>query len=205
MPEDEFIPTRESLLIRLKNWDDQEGWRDFFNTYWKLIYSSAIKSGLNSAEAQDVVQDTVIAIAKKMQDFKYDPAVDSFKGWLLYLTRKRIALEYRRRERQRASAQREQPEWMVEAEQLPDPAGVDLEAHWEKEWESTLWDSAIAKIKNEVSQKQFQMFSLYVIKERPAAEVAKTLGVAVAQIYLSKHRVSALLTKELARLRKTGI
>ena len=35
---DEFIPTRRSLLSRLKNWDDQDSWRDFFNTYWKLIY-----------------------------------------------------------------------------------------------------------------------------------------------------------------------
>src|SRR5437773_9325972 len=72
--------------------EDQESWRDFFNTYWKLIYATAIKAGLNDAEAQDVVQDTVIAVAKKIEDFKYDPALDSFKGWLLYLTRKRIAL-----------------------------------------------------------------------------------------------------------------
>ena len=78
----EFIPTRQSLLSRLKSWDDQESWRDFFNTYWKLIYGAAVKSGLNDAEAQDVVQDTVITVAKKMEDFKYDPAVDSFKGWL---------------------------------------------------------------------------------------------------------------------------
>jgi len=33
---DEFIPTRSSLLSRLKRWDDQEGWRDFFDTYWKV-------------------------------------------------------------------------------------------------------------------------------------------------------------------------
>ena len=60
--------------------------------YWRLIYSAAVKSGLSDAEAQEVVQDTVITVAKKMEEFTYDPAVDSFKGWLLYLTRKRIAL-----------------------------------------------------------------------------------------------------------------
>src|ERR1041385_21142 len=94
-------PTRTSLLKRLKNWDDQEGWRDFFNTYWQLIYGAAIKSGLNDAEAQDVVQETIIVVAKKMEEFKYDPAVDSFKGWLFYLTRKRIASRYRKRQRER--------------------------------------------------------------------------------------------------------
>src|SRR2546423_750293 len=131
---DEFIPTRQSLLSRLKSWEDQESWRDFFNTYWKLIYGAALKSGLNDAEAQDVVQDTVITVAKKMEAFKYDPAVDSFKGWLLYWTRKRIALQYRRRERERGGAgQRpEVTEWTAEVEELPDPAGVNLESIWDE-------------------------------------------------------------------------
>ena len=109
MPEtrDDWLPTRTSLLHRLKQWEDQESWRDFFNTYWKLIYATAIKAGLNDAEAQDMVQDTVIAAAKKIEDFKYDPALDSFKGWLLYLTRKRIALHYRKRERDRGGPARD--------------------------------------------------------------------------------------------------
>ena len=97
----EYLPTRQSLLERLRRWDDQESWRDFFNLYWGLLYSAATKSGLSDSEAQDVVQDTIIQVAKKMGGFKYDPAVDSFKGWLLYLTRKRIALEYRKRARDR--------------------------------------------------------------------------------------------------------
>ena len=57
-------PTRYSLLSRLQNWDDQDSWRDFFDTYWRLIYSVAIKSGLTENEAQEVVQETVIAVAR---------------------------------------------------------------------------------------------------------------------------------------------
>src|SRR5262245_48540471 len=30
---DNWLPTRRSLLQRLKRWDDQESWRDFFDTY----------------------------------------------------------------------------------------------------------------------------------------------------------------------------
>src|SRR2546426_1573632 len=67
------------------------GWKDFFDTYWKLVYGVAIKSGLNDAEAQDVVQETVLSVAKKMHQFKYDPAAGSFKNWLLLITRRRIA------------------------------------------------------------------------------------------------------------------
>src|SRR5262245_16838946 len=79
---DEFIPTRHSLLSRLKNWDDQESWRDFFNTYWKLVYSVALRAGLADAEAQDVVQETIFSVAKQMRGFHYDPALGSFKSWL---------------------------------------------------------------------------------------------------------------------------
>ena len=61
MDEHKFIPTRRSLLSRLKDWDNQDSWRDFFNTYWRLIYEFAAKAGLDDADAQDVVQETVIS------------------------------------------------------------------------------------------------------------------------------------------------
>lgn len=204
MPEarDDWLPTRTSLLRRLKQWEDQESWRDFFNTYWKLIYGAAIKAGLNDAEAQDVVQDTVIAVAKKIEDFKYDPKVDSFKGWLLYLTRKRIALHYRKRERDRGgpACDSEVMVLAAELERIPDPAGVDFEAIWNEEWEKNLTDAALARVKQQVNAKHFQMFNFYVLKQWPVKEVAKTLDVTVAQVYLAKHRISALVKKEVKRL-----
>ena len=80
----DFLPTRRTLLSRLKKADDQAGWQEFFDTYWKLIYGVAIKAGLTDAEAQDAVQETVIAVSKHIGRFKYDPAQCSFKTWLLY-------------------------------------------------------------------------------------------------------------------------
>ncbi|MBI4663228.1 MAG: sigma-70 family RNA polymerase sigma factor [Verrucomicrobia bacterium] len=94
---EEFIPTRRSLLSRLKNWDDHESWRVFFDTYWKLIYGVALKAGLTAGEAEDVVQETVLTAAKTMGKFKYDPKVCSFKSWLMHLTRKRIADQFHKR------------------------------------------------------------------------------------------------------------
>jgi RNA polymerase sigma factor (sigma-70 family) len=205
MPEirDDFLPTRTSLLRHLKQWEDQESWRDFFDTYWKLIYGTAVKAGLNDAEAQDVVQDTVITVAKKIEGFKYDPAVDSFKGWLLYLTRKRVALHYRKRERDRGGPARDSDIGApLEIERLPDPAGTDFETIWNEEWERNLTDAALARVKQQVNPKQFQIFNFYVLKQWPVKEVAKTLGVTVAQIYLAKHRISALVQKEMKHLQK---
>ena len=51
-----WAPTRRSLVNRLRNRSDQESWREFFNTYWKLIYAVALKAGLTDQEAEDVVQ-----------------------------------------------------------------------------------------------------------------------------------------------------
>src|SRR2546427_181978 len=100
-PLDPFLPTRQSLLSRLKEWDDHESWRDFFDTYGRLIFGLAVKSGLTHTEAEDVVQETLLVVAKEMPDFKYDPARGSFKGWLLEITRRRIANQVRRRQKHR--------------------------------------------------------------------------------------------------------
>ena len=66
---DELVPTRRSLIERLRDLDDQPSWREFFDTYWKLIYAAAIQAGLSAQEAEDVVQETVIGVARKMPDF----------------------------------------------------------------------------------------------------------------------------------------
>ena len=98
---DELIPTRRSLLDRLRNWDDQASWKDFFETYWKLIYGVARKAGLSDAEAQDVVQESIFSVARYIPDFRYDPALGSFKSWLMRLTRCRIADHFRKRQFER--------------------------------------------------------------------------------------------------------
>ena len=92
---EELIPTRTTLLMRLKDWQDHSGWQDFFDTYWNLIYGVALKGGLTPAEAEDAVQETMISVAKHMPGFKYDPAIGSFKRWLLTMTRWRITDQLR--------------------------------------------------------------------------------------------------------------
>src|SRR6516225_7906897 len=90
MTHDEAIPTRASLLERLKDLGDQSSWNAFHELYHDLIFSVARRAGLNESEAREVVQETLISVAKKMPGFTYDPAKDSFKGWLLTVVRWRI-------------------------------------------------------------------------------------------------------------------
>ena len=54
-----LIPTRESLLSRLKETSADESWREFFDTYWRLIYHNARKAGLSDEDGQEVVQEVL--------------------------------------------------------------------------------------------------------------------------------------------------
>jgi hypothetical protein len=74
------IPTRQSLLARLKDVRHPESWRDFFDTYWRLIHAAAVKAGLTDCEAQEVVQEVMTGAAKKTPEFTYEPGKDSESG-----------------------------------------------------------------------------------------------------------------------------
>jgi RNA polymerase sigma-70 factor (ECF subfamily) len=199
-PEDS-LQTRGSLLARLKNWDDAESWQDFANTYERLIYTTAIRSGLSDSEAKDVLQEVLVSVAKTIDDFKSDRSRGTFKGWLLNLTRWRIVDQLRKRPAApphdgRTRAADETPT----VERIPD-AGVDvLTGIWESEWRQSLLEAAVARLRRRTKPKQFQMFELYGLRNWPGTKVAKELGVRLGQVYLVNHRLRKMLEQELALL-----
>ena len=203
----EFIPTSSSLLDRLKHWDDAESWQVFARTYRGLIHDTARRAGLTEAEADDVVQDTLLSVAKKMPDFHYDPALGSFKGWLLQLTRWRIKNQLKKRlpmpragtETATSTAQ------TSTVERIADPAGFDVGAVWEEEWQKALMEVAVQRVKQTASPRQYEVFYLNVVQKQPASQVARTLNLNVAQVYLAKHRITALVKREVRRLEKEMI
>jgi RNA polymerase sigma-70 factor (ECF subfamily) len=199
----ELLPTRYSLLSRLENWDDQKSWKDFFDTYWRLIYSVALHAGLSEAEAQDVVQETIISVARDIQKFKRDRELGSFKGWLRNITRWRIADQLRKRLPTDTAEDRGiESAPPADLDKLADPAASTLDALWEKEWEENLLKAAIDRVKHRVKEEHFQMFDLYAVKNWPVRKVARTLGVSIGQVYLAKHRVAGLIKKEVHQLQK---
>jgi RNA polymerase sigma factor (sigma-70 family) len=211
---DDTIATRASLLNRLKDQADQASWQEFFDSYWRLIYSVATKAGLTDPEAQDVVQETIISVANKIGTFRYDPKVCSFKTWMLRLTRWRILDRIRRREReasglgyrvhlghgQSPAAQDDATDCTGTLECLPDPAGIDLDKIWDEEWRQTTFAAAVEAIRRRIKPEQFQIFHLYAIQRMPVKQVARLVGVSVASVYLAKHRVEALIRKEVRKL-----
>ncbi|HWN96164.1 MAG TPA: sigma-70 family RNA polymerase sigma factor [Methylomirabilota bacterium] len=204
---EELIPTRKSLLGRLKNWQDNESWRDFFNTYWKLIYGFAMQRGLSHQEAEEVVQETVLAVAKSIPRFEYDPVKCAFKTWLLTVTRSKIANQFEKRARRPVMVgPSEDSRQTPLMERLPDNQVQQQWEHaWDDEWRKNLMDAAIQRVKRRVSIEQFQMFDLFVLKNWPARDVAKALNVTIAHIYVAKHRIAKLIRQEAKALEAKGV
>jgi len=202
----ELLPTRWSLLSRLKDWQDQQSWQEFYQRYWRLIFNAAVRSGLPHEDAQEVVQETIIAVAKGIGEFRTQPERGSFKGWLLQLTRWRIADQWRKRQRQAQHPPTASPasDRTATVERIPDNATERLEAEWDAQWEENLLLCARDRVKQRLKPEWMQMFDLLAIKHWPALRVARFLKVNLAQVYYAKHKVSSHLRREILRLRKEG-
>jgi RNA polymerase sigma factor (sigma-70 family) len=197
---DELIPTRASLLARVKNLEDHASWQDFFDTYSKLIFGVALQRGLTRTEAQDVVQETMCAAMKHMPNFNYDRTVGTFKAWLLNMVKWRIADQFRKRapiKNLPAGAR------VDDAEVLRDTPDVhDFEAIWEQQWEQALFDAAMMKTRRKVDPQKFQIFDLLIKSRMTASEVAQTFHTSVDHVYLVKHRVTEQIKSEVERLKQ---
>jgi RNA polymerase sigma factor (sigma-70 family) len=199
-PSDDSIPTRASLLGRLKNWDDQASWEDFARTYSRLIRGFAIQAGLTEAEAKEVEQETLLCVAKTIHQFESNPERGTFKAWLLKLTRWRIADQFRKRPPKAVlrSAASRVPEETPTIEKIPDDSSQ--EALWDVEWRKNILETAIARAGRRVNPKHYQVFDLYAVRKWPAAKVAKEMGITVVQVYLIYHRLTKQVRKEVEYL-----
>jgi RNA polymerase sigma factor (sigma-70 family) len=182
----------------MRDLGDSESWRTFFETYWRLIYNVARKSGLSDDQAQDVVQDTVIAVARKMPEFRYDPAKGSFKHWLLLICRRRIHDQLRRVYSSRQIAQAGPEELAAATISVPTAApspDAQIEGDWEQAWRENVFQMALARVRQRANPKHYQVFDYCVLQNLRPAEVAVMLGLSAAQVYLAKHRISAAVKR----------
>jgi RNA polymerase sigma-70 factor (ECF subfamily) len=200
---DDSLLTRRTLLSRLRNLDDQESWRTFFNLYWRMLYNVARKSGLDDSCAQEIVQDTVIAVARQMPEFRYDPARGTFRQWLLRITRRRIIDHLRRVYRQPPKAELT-PESLDESDEhlaaISDESASAIEAAWNEEWEKATFEAALAHVRASSNPRHFQVFDYCVLKEWPISKVAATLSLNAAQVYLAKHRIAQAMKRAVRRI-----
>ena len=201
----EFLPTRQSLLSRLRDAGDDQSWREFFDTYWKLIHSFAVRKGLNEQEAQEVVQETCIAVARTMPEFRYEPEKCSFKSWLRHLAEKKIADQFRKRGRAAANVSANDTEVQTLLESAMALEQQQPDAVWDEEWQRHLLDAAMDRVRAQVSPKQFKLFHHHAVNGNTVLATARAFDVSVMQVYLARHRVSKLVKREVDRLREKPV
>lgn len=183
--------TDMALIGRLHNLDDHQSWDAFHRAYWKLIYRFACERGLNDGEAREVVQDTLLSVARSLHSFRPSREGGSFKRWLLCLVRRRATDHWRRRPRELPMKSRPDTDTggTGTAERVPDPHSLATDERWERQWESQVLEAALEKLKRRVSPRHYQIFNQTVLKGQPTARVARTFLISQAQVYLVKHRV----------------
>jgi RNA polymerase sigma factor (sigma-70 family) len=199
--------TRRSLIDRLRDSEDHSSWQEFFDTYWKLIYSVALKSGLSNSEAEEVVQETVLSIAKKMPSFHYNPTQCSFKGWLKHVTRLRIIDQLRKRhpEHRPLRSGRAETNTTDTVERIPDPNGLAIEEVWSQEWEGNLLDAAMERVKARAKAEQYQIFYMRLVQQIPALEVSRMLGINLGKVYFACRRISKMVKDERRRIERSEL
>lgn len=196
------LRTRPSLLQRVRSWEDHSSWEEFHRLYRKLIYGLARRSGLSHADAEEVTQDVFLRMAETIHRFESDPKRGTFRGWLMNLTRWRIADKFSSQPQGEYHRVRKPDDTGLRTstiERVPNPAETDDE--WEKEWQRHVLDAACERIARRVKARHFQVFELYVLQHRPALRVAAELGINPAAVYVIGQRLTRQLKTEVAKLR----
>ncbi|HKI31588.1 MAG TPA: sigma-70 family RNA polymerase sigma factor [Gemmataceae bacterium] len=188
----EIPPTRASLLLRLRDAQDGEAWREFVDLYAPLVYGYARKQGLQDADAADLCQDVLRAVAGAVGRLEYDPRRGAFRNWLFTVVRHKLS-NWQAAQANRAQASGDSATHQL-LEQCPAPEG--MEGEWEAEWERRLVAWACEQARRQVSDTTWQAFWRTAVEGQPGKQIAADLGLTVAAVYHARSRILARL-KEL--------
>ena len=178
------ILTRETLLLRLRNQEDQVAWEEFVEIYTPLLYNYCKKRELAHADASDIVQDVMRSVSLAMVNFEYDPEKGKFKGWLFTAVRNAISGHFRKKSRR--------PDTVADTlllESLESEPREEEAKRWEQDYQSQLMGWALEKIKGEFAERIWSAFAGTALEHRSAEEVGEKLGMSNNAVAVAKHRV----------------
>src|SRR5262249_45868833 len=194
----ESVTTRPSLLARIKNTGDRQAWSEFVDISAPLIYGFAQKRGLQEADAADLTQEVLGAVAQSAARLEYDPARGTFRGWLFTVVRNELSnFGAARRRHQPGSGDTDLKRRL---EQEPAPM-ADEAAAWESDYERQLFALACEHVRRDFQASTWQAFWRTAIQGASGKKVAGDLGMSTAAVYLAKRRVIARLQVQIDYLR----
>ena len=182
--------THPSLLLRLRNSDDNSAWVEFVQVYGPMVFGYCRIRKLQESDAADVSQEVFTRLARAMAEFEYKPELGRFRDWL----GKVIHRELLRFWEKRKSTSRVQ-----NGERANDEA-VDDGAIWIEHFHSEILRKSLANIQCEFSFEAWSAFKLSWLENIPVGDVALQLEVPIESVYVAKSRVLKRLRNEVARL-----
>lgn len=185
--------TRASLLVRLNDRADDSAWREFVALYAPIVYRFARRHGLQDADAADLAQDVLRGVMGSIGGF--DPARGLFRSWLFTVVHRRLYDFVQQRKRSPVPASDN-----ATMQMLAEMPASDDQAAWEGEWERQLFALAAERVKPECTAATWQAFWMTAVEGVSGADVAASLGISVASVYLAKSRVMAKLKAEIRQL-----
>jgi RNA polymerase sigma factor (sigma-70 family) len=194
---DEPPSTRPSLLVRLRDGGDHEAWTCFVDVYGPLIYAFARTKGLQDADAADVVQDVLCAVAGAIKKLEYDPQRGSFRGWLFTVVRNRLLRFWSRQSR--AGRGTGDSSHVRHLEEVPSREDVP-DAAWDREHERCRFAWAAERVRDQVQPSTWAAFWKTAVEGASGQKAAAELGITVAAVYLAKSRVMARLKEQVRRV-----
>lgn len=183
--------TPPSLLKRVQDAKDDQAWARFDALYAPLVMSFLRKRGLQVHDAADVVQDVLLATARGLRHFEYDPQRGTFRGWLFTIVQNKLRNFFAAQARQaRGSGD---TAVLRRLNEKPDPG--DPSALWDGIYEQQVFAWASAQVQPRVAAHNWQAFWSTAVEGQSAQSVAERLGLSVAAVRLAKSRVMAQVRK----------
>jgi RNA polymerase sigma-70 factor (ECF subfamily) len=184
--------TRPSLLVRLRDHQDQEAWQRFADLYAPLLYRYGRNHRLQDADAADLTQEVLRAVSGAIGRLDYDPQRGSFRSWLFTLANRKLCDLLTRQQRQQQAAG-----GSAAQERLDEVAAPADEEMWNEEHERCLFNWAVEQVRGEFTPATWQAFWLTAVEGKTAHQAGETLGLSVGAVYVARSRVQARLKERL--------
>ena len=192
----EFPETRVSLILRLGEPDDVRAWQEFADIYGPALYRLALRRGLQSADAEDIAQEILFAVARAIERFQPDPAQAKFRTWLGRIARNLLA-DFCAGRAKRPLTQLVSDSWLRAADLSSTADGAE---EFDLEYRSALFQLAASRVRERVTADTWSAFDLTAIRHQSPEHVAAQLSMAVGTVYVARCRVLKLLRSEVEQL-----
>jgi RNA polymerase sigma-70 factor (ECF subfamily) len=185
--------TSASLLEILRDRPDEIHWRRLVDLYSPLIRHWLHRHTVAAADADDLVQDVLTVVIRRIPEFHRRPHTGAFRCWLKTITGNCLRDFWRAKKiRPRAAAQ---PDFDDILQQLEDPTS-GLSREWDMEHDRWITQRLLELLQPEFTEKTWLAFRKTAIEGQSPDDVAAELGITVNAVFIARSRIMARLREE---------